>query len=152
MIICRSLEEIEAQVDQPAAVSGWLQITQSDIDRFADLTGDHQWIHVDTERAARESPYGGTIVHGFLTLAMVGRLFNDAVKFENRKSGLNYGCDKLRFVAPVKSGARVRGIFKLVETRRITPDTLQCGWDVTIEAEGSTRPAIAVRWLIRLNY
>ncbi|WP_326536578.1 MaoC family dehydratase [Pseudorhodoferax sp.] len=152
MITCSSLEEIEALRGQPPALSGWRAITQSDIDRFADLTGDHQWIHVDPARAARESPFGGTIVHGFLTLAMTARLFNDAITLENRKSGLNYGFDKLRFVTPVPAGAKVRAGFQLAEAQRIAPGTLQCGWDVQIEAEGAARPAIAARWLTRVNY
>ncbi|MGB3071324.1 MAG: MaoC family dehydratase [Ottowia sp.] len=152
MIICSSIEDIEALLERPPVLSGWHEITQSEINRFADLTGDHQWIHVDPIRAAKESAFGGTIAHGFLTLAMIGQLFNDAIVLENRKSGLNYGCDKLRFIAPVRSGAKVRASFKLTELQRITPDALQCGWDVTIEAEGSSKPAVAMRWLTRLNY
>ncbi|MGH8768237.1 MAG: MaoC family dehydratase, partial [Burkholderiales bacterium] len=106
-----SLEELAAKVGQEVVVSDWLEVTQERIDQFADATGDHQWIHVDVERARRESPFGTTIAHGFLTLSLLSHFLNNSLEFGNSKMGVNYGCNRLRFTAPVKAGSRLRARF-----------------------------------------
>ena len=113
-----NLEELAAKVGQEVVVSDWLEVTQERINQFADATGDHQWIHVDVERARRESPFGTTIAHGFLTLSLLSHFLNNSLEFGNSKMGVNYGCNRLRFTAPVKAGSRLRARFKLKEFQR----------------------------------
>src|SRR5579885_2876498 len=107
-----SLRELESRVGQEVGVSPWVEMPQSRIDQFAEATGDYQWIHVDPERAAK-SPFGGTIAHGFLTLSMVPKLSESTFEFSDRKMGVNYGLNKVRFTSPVPAGARIRGRFTL---------------------------------------
>ena len=144
----RNLEELEAKIGQEVVVSDWLEVTQERIDQFADATGDHQWIHVDVERARRESPFGTTIAHGFLTLSLLSHFLNDSLEFGNSKMGVNYGCNRLRFTAPVKAGSRLRARFKLKEFQRIEGG-VQMIWDVAMECEGQQKPVLVAEWVGR---
>ena len=107
-----TLDDLRTQVGKEVGISAWREVTQSQIDQFAEVTGDHQWIHIDQERAKRESPYGTTIAHGFLTVALLSQLINEAVEIEGDfKLRVNYGFNRLRFTGAVPSGARIRGRF-----------------------------------------
>ena len=141
------LEELEGRVGQEIAVSPWYRITQEQIDRFADATEDHQWIHVDRERA-RSSPFGGTIAHGFLTLSILPKLVETSFRVADRKMGVNYGLNKLRFTAPVPSGSNVRARFTLGKYERLEGGA-QLTWKVTVEREGGDKPCLVAEWLIR---
>jgi len=143
-----NLEELAAKVGQEVVVSDWLEVTQERINQFADATGDHQWIHVDVERARRESPFGTTIAHGFLTLSLLSHFLNNSLEFGNSKMGVNYGCNRLRFTAPVKSGSRLRARFKLKEFQRIEGG-VQMIWDVAMECEGQQKPVLVAEWVGR---
>jgi acyl dehydratase len=141
------LEAYRRHLDGEAFVSGWLVVDQPMIDRFADATLDHQFIHVDPARAAAEGPFGGTVAHGFLTLSLLSTLAFEALPgVQNTRLGVNYGFEAVRFVAPVKSGARVRGRFRLVglQERAVS---LQSTWDVAIEIENGAKPALTARWI-----
>ena len=141
------LEEIRSKVGEEIGVSGWLTIDQNRIDEFADATDDHQFIHVDPEAAAR-TPLGGTIGHGFLSLSMLSRMAADAVLVpDNIKMALNYGLDRVRFIAPVKSGKRIRGRFRLDSVDEQAPGQLLLRHTVTVEIEGEEKPALTAEWL-----
>jgi len=143
-----NLDELAAKVGQEVVVSDWLEVTQERINQFADATGDHQWIHVDVERARRESPFGTTIAHGFLTLSLLSHFLNNSLEFGNSKMGVNYGCNRLRFTAPVKAGSRLRARFKLKEFQRIEGG-VQMLWDVAMECEGQQKPVLVAEWVGR---
>jgi acyl dehydratase len=143
-----NLEELAAKVGQEVVVSDWLEVTQERINQFADATGDYQWIHVDVERARRESPFGTTIAHGFLTLSLLSHFLNNSLEFGNSKMGVNYGCNRLRFTAPVKAGSRLRARFKLKEFQRIEGG-VQMIWDVAMECEGQQKPVLVAEWVGR---
>jgi acyl dehydratase len=142
-------------VGTEVAVSDWVEISQPVIDEFADAIHDPQWIHVDPVRAARESPFrdaagvGRTVAHGFLTLSLLTYLIENAIEFSDRRAGINVGFNKVRFTEPVLVGSRVRGRFKLLELKPIA-DGAQLVWDVTVERDGSSRPALVAEWLTRL--
>jgi acyl dehydratase len=135
-------------VGRQVAVSDWLAIAQGKVDEFADATGDRQWIHVDPERAARESPFGGTIVHGFLTLALLPQLYQSCIEVSPRRMGINVGFNRVRFTAPVRVGTRIRARFELQGMEAIR-DGLQFVWKVTIESEGGNKPACVAEWVTR---
>jgi len=136
------------RVGQEVAVSGWLEVTQERIDQFADATGDRQWIHVDTARAAAESPFKITIAHGFLTLSLVSALLRDAVEFTGLRMAINYGMNRLRFVAPVPAGSRVRARFTPASVDD-EKGSIQVTWRVTVERERSDKPVLVAEWLVR---
>jgi acyl dehydratase len=130
-------------------LSGWHEVTQDAITQFADVTGDRQWIHVDAERARRDSPYGTTIAHGFLTLSLISRLLRDAVgAIEGARMSINYGLNKVRFPAPLPAGSRVRGRCSLQQVEPIEGG-LQVTWNVLVERDGSAKPCCAAEWLVR---
>jgi acyl dehydratase len=131
----------------PEHVSDWLAVDQSMIDTFADATHDHQFIHTDRQRAESETPFGGTIAHGFLTLSLLSALAFDAMPgVEGIRMGVNYGFERVRFLSPVKSGARVRGKFRLIGlTERAV--SIQSTWDTVVEVEGMIKPAIEAHWI-----
>ena len=147
-VVFGNLEELAAKVGQEVVVSDWLEVTQERINQFADATGDYQWIHVDVERARRESPFGTTIAHGFLTLSLLSHFLNNSLEFGNSKMGVNYGCNRLRFTAPVKAGSRLRARFKLMEFQRIEGG-VQMIWDVAMECEGQQKPVLVAEWVGR---
>ena len=150
-----SVEAILATVGQEVGLSRWFEIAQARVDQFADVTEDWFFIHTDPERAAAETPWGGTIAHGFLTLSLLSAMAYDAIPgVEGASRGVNYGFDKMRFVAPVPVGARVRGRFVLAEAITDKPGEVTFKHAVTIEIEGQEiaqggRPAIAAEWLTR---
>jgi len=135
-------------VGQEVAISDWFEVTQERINLFAEATEDRQWIHTDLERAARQSPYRTTIAHGFLTLSLLTELMDRAVSIEGLRMGLNYGLNRVRFVSSVPAGARIRGRFKLEAVEEIR-NALQATWSVTVEREGSDKPACVAEWLVR---
>jgi acyl dehydratase len=143
-----ALERLGSLVGTELGVSGWHAVSQDMIDRFAEVTGDPQFIHVDPARAAAETPFGGTIAHGFLTLSLMSRLRQEAIPpIEGQAMGINYGFDKLRFPSPVRAGARVRGRFVLGSVNPRAGGELLLRYDVTVEIEGEAKPAIAAQWL-----
>lgn len=141
------LQDLAPRVGQEIGVSDWVTIDQKRIDLFAQATGDHQWIHVDPVRAAK-GPYGGTVAHGFLTLALLPELGQAALQIGDVRMGINYGLNKVRFPAPVKSGARVRGRFKLLALEPL-PGGAQLTMEVTVEIEGGDKPACVAESLSR---
>jgi acyl dehydratase len=147
-VVFRNLEELAGRVGQEIAVSDWLEVKQEQIDRFASATGDHQWIHVDVERARRESPFGAPIAHGFLTMSLLSHFLNQAVDFGNSSMGVNYGFNRLRFTAPVKVGSRLRSRFGLKDLQRIEGG-VQMVWDVVMECEGQDKPVLVAEWVTR---
>lgn len=146
--LVRNMAELEALAGQEVGVSGWLDITQERVNSFGASTNDEQWIHTDPARAAAESPFGGTVAHGFLTLSLLPGLLQDAVHMADMRMGLNYGLDKVRFPAPVPVGSRVRG---RVVLHSITPVAggHQLAWEITVECEGSDKPACVAQFLMR---
>jgi acyl dehydratase len=141
MLTITGSEELKSWEGKELGVSEWMEISQERINQFADATGDHQWIHIDVERAKRESPMGGPIAHGYLTLSLIPMLKDEIYAIEGATAGINYGLNSVRFLAPVPAGARVRGRFvmKSVEPRGENRFLL-CN-EVTIELEGSDKPA-----------
>ncbi|MBB4154730.1 acyl dehydratase [Sphingomonas jinjuensis] len=130
-------------------VSDWVEVTQAMIDQFAEATGDHQFIHVDPVRAA-QTPFGGTIAHGFLTLSLMPLLSSkvpNAPRLANAKMGVNYGGNKVRFLTPVRSGSRVRGRFKLLSFEEKRPGQFQQTSEFTVEIEGQDKPALIAEWI-----
>ena len=144
-----SLEKAKAILNQEVGISEWVTISQGDIDKFAELSFDNQWIHVDAERAKAESPFGSTIAHGFLTLSKLTQLASSATEVTlGAKHLINYGFNKVRFVSPVLSGSRVRGHFKLTAAREIESG-YELIWNVTVEVEGKEKPAVVAEWIGR---
>jgi acyl dehydratase len=129
-------------------ISDWLVIAQDRIDAFAEATDDHQWIHVDPERARTDGPFGATIAHGFLTLSLVSALVRDAVTVEGAQIVLNYGLNRVRFVSPVPSGSRIRARVALAKIEAMA-DSIQAIWNVTIEREGGDKPVVVAEWIVR---
>ena len=141
---------MRAAVGTEMGVSNWVTIDQQMVDAFAHLTQDTYFIHVDPERARRETPYGGTIAHGFLTLSLVANMAYEVCPYvAGSTSMVNYGFNRLRFVAPVPTGSRVRARFKLRDFDTSSPTQWQTTYDVTIEIEGAERPALVAEWLGR---
>lgn len=144
-----STDEMLAKVGEVIGTSEWIAVEQERINQFADATGDHQFIHLDAEKA-KMTPFGGTIAHGFLTLSLLPYLMaksNDLLTIEGVKMGVNYGIDKLRFLAPVKSGKRVRGVFTLGALIEKRPGQWQQTLDCSVEIEGEDKPALIVSWI-----
>ena len=140
MRIFNNLQELKEAVGSDIGVSDWMQITQDQITRFADATGDDQWIHVDVERAKRELPGKNTIAHGLLTLALTPEFIRGVARVRGLKSTINYGANRIRYLTPVPSGARLRGHVRIAEAEEV-PNGLRVTYGVTIELEGSSRPA-----------
>src|SRR3569832_2254254 len=145
-----SFEEIQNRIGTEIGVSDWIPIDQQAIDTFADVTGDHQFIHVDPDAAAK-TPFGGTIAHGFLTLSLLrGMAAAVMLKPQGVKMGVNYGLDRVRFLAPVRSGRRVRGRFTLTSFEEKRPGQYQFLHAVTVEIEGEDKPALLADWIGRI--
>jgi acyl dehydratase len=145
-----SIRELESRVGQEIGVSPWLEVTQARIDTFAKAIDDFQWIHVDRERA-KTSPYGGTIAHGFLTLSLLSHLAESTFSFSDRKMGVNYGLNRVRFTAPVPSGSRVRARFTLAGFEKLDGG-VQVTWGTVVEREGSEKPVLVAEWIGRHYY
>ncbi|MEO7887857.1 MaoC family dehydratase [Polaromonas sp.] len=148
MKIFQTLEDLAACVGQEVAVSDWITITQQQVNLFADATGDHQWIHVDVEKAAA-GPFGGPIAHGFLTLSLLPRFFESSFEITGSRMGVNYGLNKVRFTAPVPVGSRLRARMKLLAADVIDNAGMQMTWEVTVEREGSPKPVCVAESLVR---
>jgi acyl dehydratase len=149
MKVITSIDDATSVVGQELGVSDWLQIDQKRINDFADATGDHQWIHVDVEKAKAESPYGAPIAHGFLTLSLIPALSKDNFRVENAKMAINYGLNKVRFVAavPVDSSVRVRS--ELVDATKVDDNTVNLTVKHTIEIDGVDKPAAVAEMIVR---
>lgn len=147
MRVFSGVDELRGAVGTRIGTSDWLTVEQDRIDVFADATGDHQWIHVDPERA-KDGPFGTTIAHGFLTLSLLPLLVGQAYKIENVKMGVNYGLNKVRFTSPVAVGSKVRADVELVDVTDITGG-VQLATKIIVEIEGSERPALVAEWLTR---
>lgn len=146
----RSLDELRAAVGQELGVSRWFEISQEMIDKFADITEDWQFIHIDPERAAKETPFGGAIAHGFLTVSMLSAMVYEAGPgLKGVSMGVNYGFNRLRFLNPVKAGSRIRGRFALKELDESRPGEVTYTNNVTVEIEGEDKPALVAEWIGR---
>ena len=141
------IRDLESRVGQEIAVSPWVDMPQERIDLFAQATEDFQWIHVDREKA-KTSSFGTTIAHGFLTLSMLPKLIESTFEFSDRKMGVNYGLNKVRFTSPVPAGARIRGRFTLAKYERLEGG-VQTTWGVTVEREGGDKPAMVAETISR---
>ena len=144
----QTLSDLAACTGQEVAVSDWLTITQQQVNLFADATGDHQWIHVDPERAAA-GPFGGTIAHGFLTLSLLPKFFESSFEIIESRMGVNYGLNKVRFMAPVPVGSRLRARMTLLSAEPIEGNGLQMAWNVTVEREGADKPVCVAETVAR---
>ncbi len=144
----QTLRELADQAGQDVAVSDWLVVTQAQVDRFAEATGDHQWIHVDPERA-KAGPFGAPIAHGFLTLSLLPRFFESALEIVESGMGVNYGLNRVRFMSPVPVGSRLRARMKLLSAEPIAGDGYQMTWETTVELEGAIKPACVAESVVR---
>ncbi len=142
------LDEIRALAGKDLGHSGWLEITQERVNTFADATDDHQWIHVDPDRA-KDGPFGGTIAHGYLTLSLVIPLFNELLDIQGVKMSINYGLEKVRFPSPVKVGSRIRLAAAVVSVEDVPGGGVQMLLDFTVEIEGANKPACVARAIYR---
>jgi acyl dehydratase len=148
MPLTTDITGLQDRVGEHLGWSDWREITQERVDQFADATDDHQWIHVDRERAATESPFGGTIAHGYLTLALVAPTLGELIHVDGVSMGINYGLDRVRFPAPVPVGSRVRAGAELVEVTEV-PGGVQSKLNVTFEIENGEKPACVAEVLVR---
>lgn len=144
----QTIAELSSLVGQEVAVSDWITITQEQVNQFAQATGDHQWIHVDVEKA-RAGPFGAPIAHGFLTLALIPQFFLSSLNLVERRMGVNYGLNKVRFMAPVPVGSRLRARMKLLKSEPIENRGSQMTWEVAIEREGSAKPVCVAESIAR---
>ena len=146
------VEDFKRSIGKEAGVSDWLAVTQDLVSNFAELTGDRQWIHIDSERARSESPFGAPVAHGFLTVALMSRLVADAVKVRaDSKLNVNYGFNRLRFPAPVTVGSRIRARATLNAVRDVEGG-VEIAWGVVVEIENQPKPALAAEWLVRMYF
>ena len=143
-----NLQDLLGLVGQPVATSDWILVTQEAVNQFAEATGDHQWIHVDPEKA-KAGPFGGPIAHGFLTLSLLPTFFESSFDIVQSRMGVNYGLNKVRFMAPVPVGSRLRGRMKLLACEAIDKDGVQMTWEVTVEREGAPKPVCVAESLVR---
>jgi acyl dehydratase len=148
MRIIEKPADLQSLVGQEIGVSDWIRIEQERINAFAEATDDQQWIHVDVERAARESPFHGPVAHGFLTLSLLPRLFRSALRIEGTRWSVNYGVNRVRFPAPVLAGSSIRARFKLAQISPIEGG-VQLEWQVDVECEGSAKPVCVATTLMR---
>jgi acyl dehydratase len=144
----QTLSELAACTGQEVAVSDWITITQLQVNLFAEATGDHQWIHVNPEKA-RAGPFGGPIAHGFLTLSLLPRFFESSFEITGSRMGVNYGLNKVRFTAPVPVGSRLRARMKLLSAEPMEPAGMQMIWEVTVECEGLAKPVCIAESIVR---
>jgi acyl dehydratase len=148
MTVVNGLAEIKALVGKELGHTGWMEITQDRVNTFADATDDHQWIHVDAERA-RSGPFGTTIAHGYLTLALLIPLFSELLTINGVRMGVNYGLEKVRFPAPVPVGGKIRLAGTVVSVDDVPGDGVQTTLDFTVEIDGSAKPACVARAVYR---
>ena len=146
-----SIRQLASRVGDEVGVSPWVEIPQERIDTFARAIEDFQWIHVDPARA-KDSPFGGTIAHGFLTLSLLSHLSERTFSFSDRRMGVNYGLNRVRFTAPVPSGSRVRARFTLLKYEPLEANGVQVTWNTVVEIEGASKPALVAEWIGRHYY
>ena len=144
----QTLSDLAACTGQEVAVSDWITITQQQVNLFAEATGDHQWIHVDPEKA-RAGPFGAPVAHGFLTLSLLPRFFESSFEIVESRLGVNYGLNKVRFTAPVPVGSRLRARMTLLASEPIDNAGLQMTWQVTVEREGADKPVCIAESVVR---
>ena len=148
-LVIETPRSLKDWVGREIGVSDWFAVSQERIQQFANATEDRQWIHLDAERAQRESPYGATIAHGFLTLSLLSHLLKQAVRIESgSRMSVNYGLNRVRFPAPVRAGSKVRGRFALLSVKEL-PSALEAVFEATIEVEGLEKPCCVAEWVIR---
>lgn len=140
--------DLSGRVGEEIGVSPWLEVTQDRIDLFAKAIDDPQWIHIDPVKA-KSGPFGATIAHGFLTLSLLSHLIETTFAFDDRKMGVNYGLNKVRFTAPLPSGSRIRARFVLAKFEGIAGNGVQNTWAVSVEREGGDKPVLVAEWLTR---
>ena len=148
MIQIEDVRSLRDRIGEEVAASGWVEISQARIDQFAEATGDTQWIHVDAARAAAESPFKTTIAHGFLTLSLMSALIREAMQFHHLRLAINYGMNRMRFVAPVPAGSRIRARFAPVSVEEVS-GSVQVTWQVTIDREHADKPCCVAEWIVR---
>ena len=146
-----SIRDLERRVGEEVGVSPWLEVTQERTDTFARAIDDFQWIHVDPARAKR-SQWGGTIAHGFLSLSLLSHLSEQTFQYSDRKMGVNYGLNRVRFTSPVPAGARVRARFTLAKYEPIEGNGVQVTWNTVVEIEGKDKPGLVAEWIGRHYY
>jgi len=148
-LLLESLQSLKDYVGREIATTNWLCKTQERIWQFAEATGDRQWIHIDPERAQRESPYGAAIAHGFLTLSLMSHFMREAIQLPGDvRQTINYGLNRVRFPAPVHAGEKIRARVRLQSCREL-PESVEAVFDVTIEAEGAEKPCCVAEWILR---
>ncbi len=148
-LVLETPHSLKDLVGREFAVTEWITVTQERIERFAEVTEDRQWIHVDRERAKRESPYGTTVAHGFLTLSLLSHFMKQAIQIRSGvRMSINYGLNRVRFPSPVRAGSRVRARFALPSLREL-PDAVEAILALTIEAEGTEKPCCVAEWVVR---
>jgi acyl dehydratase len=148
MIEMPSARALRDLIGREIAVSDWIAITQERVDQFAEATEDRQWIHVDTARAAAESPFESTIAHGFLTLSLVSILVRRTLSFDRYRMTINYGLNRVRFITPVPVGSRIRARFTPIAVDEAA-DSVQVAWRVTLDLEGASKPCCVAEWIVR---
>ena len=146
-----SIRQLASRVGEEVGVSPWVEVSQERIDTFAKAIDDFQWIHVDPARA-KDSPFGGAIAHGFLTLSLLSHLSERTFSFADRRMGVNYGLNRVRFTAPVPGGSRVRARFTLAKYEPLDGNGVQVTWNTVVEIEGAAKPALVAEWLGRHYY
>ncbi|MBV9089400.1 MAG: MaoC family dehydratase [Mycobacteriaceae bacterium] len=152
MKVISSIDDAVGSVGQELGVGQWKEIDQKRIDAFADVTEDYQWIHIDVDRARVQSPYGTTIAHGFLTLSMIPALSRDNFRVENAKMAINYGLNKVRFLAAVPAGGRIRARSELIDASKVDDSTVNLVVKHTIELDGSDKPAAVAETIVRVLF
>jgi len=148
MIAIPNLERLRELAGREVGTSDWVVMSQERIQAFADITGDHQWIHVDPERARGETPFGGTVAHGFLTLSLLSALMQNALAIGGLRMAINYGLNRVRFVSPVPAGARIRARVSLDQVIDVEGG-VQGTWSITVEREHYEKPCLVAEWLVR---
>ena len=146
-----TVADLQAEVGKEVAISEWMTISQERVNQFAEATDDPQWIHVDVERAKRESPFGTTIAHGYLTLSLIPKLFESVVALPKGKMSINYGLNKVRFPSPVRVGSRIRGRFTVLEVQQME-GCMQSVWQMTLECEGLDKPVCVAESVLRMYF
>jgi acyl dehydratase len=148
--ILDSLDALKGLVGQEIAVTDWFNVTQERIQQFADATLDHQWIHVDVERACRESPFKAPIAHGFLTLSLLPHFMHEALEIKQGiRLGVNYGLNRVRFVSPVRAGSNIRARIVLQSLKEVPPIGVEAVFNATVEVEGGDKPCCVAEWVVR---
>lgn len=147
-VVISGIAQLKPLVGTEVAASDWFTVSQKHIDEFAEATGDRQWIHVDRARAAKESPWGATVAHGFLTLSLLPHFLHQAIEMQNVRMGINYGLNRVRFTGPVPAGSRLRAHFRLAALEPISGG-VQTVWEVSVEREGEAKPVLVAEWVTR---